>query len=141
MSNANLNVIATALAKRLKPDALPSGEYNLDGLKVLVSFSGKMVKGEAEERTPTTNIPHIAVLALFAQKTGIMQEHCFRLLEEAMTEAVTLGKKGEETIKPFVKDYEKAEEKVRATLAALPKVKVEGKVLTKGVNIQMEVVQ
>lgn len=134
-----LNVILTALIKKLKPETIESGEYNLEGKKITLTFHGTLVKGEAEERTPTTSVPMKAFMALCFQKSGMMQERIDNIVREAMIEAIQMDKKGEETIRPFIKNFEKAEEQVKATLAALPKVKVEGKVLTKGVEIEIEI--
>lgn len=136
-----LNVILTALIKKIKPETIESGEYSLEGKKVMVTFHGTLVKGESEERTPTVNIPMKTFMALCFQKSGMMQEHIDNIVREAMIEAIQMDKKGEETIRPFIKNFEKAEEQVKATLAALPKVKVEGKILTKGVEVEIEEVK
>jgi hypothetical protein len=133
-------IAANALVKKLKPDTIEAGEYDLSGTKVLVSFEGKLVKKPNEERTPTVSIPVKTVLALTLQKAGIQREHIESILVEAMTEAIELGEKGEDALAPFIKDYEQYEQRVKATLAQLPKVQVEGKVLTKGLEVKMEVV-
>lgn len=132
-------VVSTAIAKMFKAEKLEPGTYPLDGIKVTLTLGGTMTKNEPEMRVPTTSISILTVLALTLQKSGIQAERIKDIVKAAMTEAVNMGESSKNAIEPYIKDIEKWEKEVKETLAELPKVQVEGKLLTKGVTVKMEV--
>lgn len=138
MASVN-EVVATALAKQIKAVALPVGKYDLTGTKVTIELSGTMTKCDSEDYTPTVSVPVKAALILALQKAGVQDVNISKILVEAMKEALTLGKKGEDAIKAHVKKYDEIEEDFVKTLAKLPKQTREGKTLTKDVNVKIEI--
>jgi hypothetical protein len=130
-------IVGTAISKLVKGGDLPVGTYSLDGTVVRVELSGEMRKLPGEWRTPTASIPMIAVMANFISAMGIQREQALEKLQVAMTAAIANGEKGQEYVEAFTRDYEKYEEKVRSTLAELPKVAVAGKTLTKGCKAEI----
>lgn len=110
--------------KKEKMPAVPVGTHDLEGVKVVITLSGKAKKGEAYEYTPTAEIPMIPVLCLLLKKTGCVGPNVLNMIVESMNEAVAAKEKGEEAMKELMADYEKAKEKVEKTLKKLdPKMK------------------
>lgn len=133
-------LVKVAVQKGLKADSakLDAGEYNLDGTRVIVDLKGKLVKGEAEWHTPTTSIPTVAALALAFKLMGVQRERFLETLEVAMQAALNADEQAEAYVQAFNDDYARCEEKVRASMKALPPRRHEGKVYTN--KVKMEVV-
>jgi hypothetical protein len=119
--------IADELKKR---DGLEPGTYNVVDESVNVSMSGLCEVNVPEMFTPTVEIPLKVSLALFMRYSGITGQHALNALERAMTEALTLGVKGEKTIVECA-TLDKYEEKVKVMLGELPKKERKGKTLVK----------
>jgi len=132
-------VVQTVLAKTIKAVGLPVGKYDLTGTKVTIELSGTMEKRPDEEYTPTVSVPVKAALILALQKAGVQDANISKILVEAMKEALAIGEKGEDAIKPHVKKYDEIEKAFVKTLAKLPKQTREGKTLTKDVNVKIDV--
>ncbi len=131
----------TALANALAVDGvkLDVGHHEVD-FKVLVHVTGSITKLKDTSKTPTVSIPLKATLALALQKAGVQRENITRILTEAMTEALNMGKKGEETIKEQLADVEAAMKRVTAVTSALPKTPVSGKTIC-DLNCKVEEVE
>jgi len=123
---AALNSILAKLAKAAGP--LAPGLYAVDET-VTVRVSGTVQKSEDEVYTPTVAIPVKAVLGTLLPRLGATREAAMRVLVEAMTEAVNLDVKGDDTLKARMKDVDAAMAQVESVLDALPPKTRTGKTL------------
>tara|TARA_Y100000034_G_scaffold133414_1_gene198813 strand:- start:36 stop:521 length:486 start_codon:yes stop_codon:yes gene_type:complete len=131
----------TKLAKPLKKSISPGNHLVADS--VVIQVNGSVNRSEDEEYTPTTEIPILATLAIFIEKSGIVADNVSAMLLEAMQEAILHenGETGEatdatstETITARLKDIERAMERVRELTAELPLKERAGKTTVK-VNV------
>ena len=133
----------TKLAKPLKKSITPGNHLVADS--VVIQVNGSVLRSEDEEYTPTTEIPILATLAIFIEKSGIVADNVSAMLLESMQEAI-LHDKGEETaadggdktatalIETRLRDIERAMERVRELTDALPLKERAGKTTVK-VNV------
>jgi len=119
------NQIKKQITKTKAKDLIKPGNYQINRT-IVFQVKGNVRKGEETEFTPTVAIPIKAAMALLLEKSGITREHSSRLLVEAMTEAINLGKQGEDFVKEKINVIEEAEKKVKETIDALPKAKKKG---------------
>jgi hypothetical protein len=131
--------VKALIAKAWKDEELdldPGRHYFDDVLTIRVSG---MVEKQADQLVaPTTSVPLILTLALFWEKAGITREHALNMLREAITEAMTEGADKGERIEARLKDVEAAVKAVKDDLIAkLPKARRSGKVVTKGLEVEL----
>jgi hypothetical protein len=131
------DLLKLAIAKKLEKDTKEfkpaPGIHDIDET-FTVHVKGTLTKLADVEYTPTVDIPLIPTLALVLEKAGFQRELAKKLLVEAMTEALTIGEKGEH-VAERVKDIEAATAHVKEVTGALPKKTKSG--ATK-VDIQIE---
>ena len=122
------NLLAIAIAAKLKKQAdkakktLDAGVYDIDEV-ITLHVKGTVKRSEDTTRTPTADIPLLATMALFMEKSGITGPHAMNMLVEAMTEALDANKEGTEkndVITRNIKNIESAETQVRAAMDKLP---------------------
>jgi hypothetical protein len=133
------NTIKSLIARVWKNEALQldAGEHFFDEV-LTVHVSGTVTKHSDQMAAPTTSLPLIPILALFWEKCGVSRDHALRMLREAITEAMETGKDKDERIEARIKDVEKAVEAVKKDLIAkLPKQKRSGRVVTKGLHVEV----
>jgi len=131
-------VVKLALrAIKADPKAVDAGEYRLDGTRVIIDLSGKLVKGEAEYHPPTTSIPLIPAIALAVQMMGIQRERFMEVLEVAMNAAIASNEKGNEYIAAFNKDWAATANRVKEAPRNLPPRRHEGKVYPRDVAVDV----
>ena len=123
---AALNACLSKLAKAAGP--LAPGHYNVDET-VTLRIAGAVDKCEDEVYTPTVAIPVKAVLGTLLPRLGATREAAMKVLVEAMTEAVNLDVKGDDTLKARMKDVDAAMAQVESVLDALPPKTRTGKTL------------
>jgi hypothetical protein len=121
-----------------EPLDLEVGRHYVDEV-LTVRVSGTVRKESDTFCSPTVSIPLIPTLALFWEKSGIAQDHALRMLREAITEGMSVGKDTTEEIQARMKHVEKAIQTVKEDLLEkLPKQRRAGRVITK--DLQVEVV-
>lgn len=133
------NTIKSLIARTWKDEALElaAGDHYFDEV-LTIHVSGTVTKHADQMAAPTTSLPLIPILAFFWQKCGVSRDHALRMLREAILEAMANGKSKDEQIEARIKDVEKAVETVKKDLIAkLPKVKRSGRVVTKGLRIEV----
>ena len=93
MESATIVALANALDKQAKPlkKNLVVGTHEIDEI-VTVRVKGTVTKGASVMYTPTADMPILAVLAIFIEKSGIVGDNISRMLGEAMQEAIEFGK-------------------------------------------------
>jgi hypothetical protein len=127
------------IAKAWKDEALDlePGQYYCDEL-LTVRISGTVEKKDDEFAAPTVSIPLVATLALFWEKCRVTRDHAFRMLREAITEAMLDGVKEDANIESHIKDVDAAIKAVRNDLInKLPKMRRTGKVITKDLTVSV----
>lgn len=106
-------------------DEVQPGVYDFD---FTIRAKGTLSKGKDTEKTPTSSMPHITVLALMVRRMGIQRDAALAMLQECMTEALTMDVDAREKLLEAQPEIALAEQQVRKTLAALPKSPVKGAV-------------
>lgn len=133
------NTIKSLIARTWKDEALEldAGDHYFDEV-LTIHVSGTVTKHADQMTAPTTSLPLIPILAFFWQKCGVSRDHALRMLREAILEAMENGKSKDERIEARIKDVEKAVEAVKEDLIAkLPKVKRNGRVVTKDLRVEV----
>jgi len=133
------SAIKSLIARVFKNEALDlnAGDHYFDEV-ITIHVSGTVTKHADQMAAPTTSLPLIPILALFWEKCGVSRDHALRMLREAILEAMASGKSKDEQIEARIKDVEKAVETVKKDLIAkLPKVKRNGRVVTKDLRISV----
>jgi hypothetical protein len=134
MKGLTIVALANALdkqAKPLKPNLTP-GTHLVDET-ITVRVTGKIVKGEDVDYTPTAEIPILPVLAILIEKSGAVGMNLANMVAEAMNEAILYGKDREnvdgealpdlssrEAIEQRMKDLEATMKRVRKVTGDLP---------------------
>lgn len=139
-NNAAELLIAKLLEKKVKDFVPLVGETNID-MEFNVHVKGTIKKSADVEFTPTISIPLKMTVALLLAKMGFQRDKAMALLVESMTEALTLGEKGEDKIAEHIADVDAAMERVTAVTAALPKQIRKGPTNIKGAIEISEVVK
>ena len=135
MDNTTKNLIARAWKNETLD--LDAGDHYFDEV-ITIHVSGTVTKHADQMAAPTTCIPLLPVIALFWEKCGISRDHALRMVREAITEAMANGKSKDEQIQARIKDLEKAVEAVKKDLISkLPKVKRNGRVVTKELRVEV----
>jgi glycine cleavage system protein P-like pyridoxal-binding family len=131
MKNINtiaLRSLAKAIAEEIKERAeIQPGTYKVSE-ELNISLDAVVTQNGEEEYTPTISIPTKVTLALFVRYSGITGQAALDALQRAMTEAVKLGEKAEESVSEMA-NIKEAEAKVKKMLGKLPKDKRKGKCL------------
>ncbi len=133
------STVKALLAKAWKDEDLDleTGRHYFDETLTL-RVTGSVEKQADQLVAPTASIPLVATLALFWEKSGITRDHALKMLREAITEAMEDGADKGEQIQARLKDVEAAIKAVKDDLIAkLPKVKRSGRVITKGLEIEI----
>jgi hypothetical protein len=133
------NNIKALIAKAWKDEDLDldPGRHYFDDV-VTVRLSGIIEKQADQLVAPTTSVPLITTLALFWEKAGIARDDALNMLREAITEAMSEGTDKNEQIESHIKDVEAAVKAVKDDLIAkLPKARRSGRVVTKGLDVEI----
>lgn len=117
---------------------VPPGVYK--DIKISLSLEiSKMKVGAPFERTPTTEIPFLAVCALLLKRMGVQREEALDILRRTMTEALELGK--DATVK--ILEESGVDQMVtrlkNEVISKLPKVPVQGSVSIDPDDVSMTV--
>ena len=127
VSTLTLTAAVKALGDEIKSrDDLDPGSYSVNDSLSFTLVGNVSVNGK-ETYIPTIAIPLKVTMALFVRYSGITGDRALQALEQAMSEALTLGEKGESHVAE-VAMLDKAEEKVKLMLGELPKKTRKGKV-------------
>ena len=94
----------------------------------IIRVKGAIKVSADYQRTPTVDIPIIETLALFMKYCGVTGEFAANALFKAMTDAVNKDKTGQGEILAALPIINATMDKVKAKLAALPKVDIKGPV-------------
>jgi hypothetical protein len=141
MKNLNtltLRTLAKAIETELKSRTdIQPGTYKVNE-ELNISLAASIVQNGEEEYTPTISIPTKVTLALFVRYSGITGDAALSALQRAMTEAVKIGEKAEESVSELA-DIKAAEKKVKKMLGELPKDKRKGKCLIDVASASAEV--
>jgi len=87
---------------------------------------------------PTVSIPLIPTLAFFLERCHFHRDMAITILREAIVEALSENKSMDQQIEARMDDIQKSIESIKNDLLAeLPKQKRKGRVLTKGLNIEV----
>jgi len=127
------------LAKSWKNETadLPVGRHNIDEA-LLVRVRGEIEKHDDQMIAPTVSIPLVSVLAFFWERAGIERDVAMSMLREAITEAMTEGRKEDAAVLKRIEDVETAIKAVKSDLiATLPKMPRNGKLDTSRLTIQV----
>jgi len=133
------SAIKSLIARVFKNEALDldAGEHYFDEV-ITLHVTGTVQKQNDGLAAPTVSIPLILTLALFWEKAGIARDHALRILKEAILEAMENGNNQSEQIEARLKDVERAVSAVKKDLLdKLPKVKRNGRVVTKDLRIEV----
>ena len=133
------STIKSLIARVFKNEALDldAGDHYFDEV-VTLHINGSVTKHSDQMAAPTTCVPLLPVIALFWEKCGVSRDHALRMLREAILEAMENGKSKDERIEARIKDLEKAVEAVKKDLISrLPKIKRNGKVVTKDLRVEV----
>jgi len=135
------DLLHVAIAKLLKdtPD-LPVGQVTVDET-VTLHVKATIKRNQDGEYTPTISIPLKATMALLLAKMGFQRERAAELLIEAMTEALSGERLGEDAISERMADVDAAMARVTAITDALPKAVRKGATTVKGSVEVVEVVE
>jgi len=132
----NAKALLAKTWKNEDADLLPGRQYVDE--EFVVRVTGSVEKLDDEMVAPTVSIPLISVLALFWEKCGVVREHAFAMLREALQESMTNRVKEDAAIKERIKDVDEAVKAIRKDLiAGLPKMHREGKVLLDDLQVEV----
>jgi hypothetical protein len=123
MRPTTLIALANRLEKMAKPlkGNLTPGVHLVDET-VTIKVSGQVTRGEDTTYTPTAEIPILATLAIFIEKTGIVSGNVAAMLAEAMNEAYEYNSDADgytgnrEAIEERLKDIDATMERVRTEI-------------------------
>lgn len=119
------NILLVALAKKLEKMSedvvIAPGDYQIDQT-ITLRITGTVKKGKPTEAAPTVKIPLLATMAILLERMGFQRERASEMISECMTEAMTTNVIASEIIVARIKDFEKAEELVKKTIAEMPKM-------------------
>ena len=133
---ATLATIAKAIKVSLAGRRPDVGKHEVNETLTL-RVSGQVTRAADGERTPTSDIPLKATLALFMRYSGVTGPAALAALERAMREAIEDGEQGASAISE-IHEIDSAMDRVKATLAALPKVPKKGAVtVRKGFTVEV----
>lgn len=127
------------LAKSWKNEAadLPVGRHAIDET-LLVRVRGEIEKHDDQMIAPTVSIPLVSVLAFFWERAGLERDAAMTMLREAITEAMTEGRKEDAAVLKRIGEVESAIKAVKTDLiATLPKMPRAGRLETKNLNIDV----
>lgn len=127
------------LAKSWKNEAadLPVGRHEVNET-LIVRVRGEIEKHDDQMIAPTVSIPLVSVLAYFWERAGIERDAAMSMLREAITEAMTDGRKEDAAVLKRIEDVEAALKSVRQDLiATLPKMPRAGRLDTKNLSIDV----
>lgn len=116
---------------------LPVGRHEVNET-LLVRVRGEIEKHDDQMIAPTVSIPLVSVLAFFWERAGIERDTAMSMLREAITEAMTEGRKEDAAVLKRIEDVEAAITAVKTDLiATLPKMPRAGRLETKGLTIDV----
>ena len=116
---------------------LPVGRHEVNET-LIVRVRGQVEKHDSQMICPTISIPIIPVLAFFWEKVGLERDAAMSMLREAITEAMTDGRKEDAAVLRRIKDVEAAIKAVKTDLiATLPKMPRAGRLDTKNLCIDV----
>ena len=127
------------LAKSWKNEAadLPVGKHEINET-LIVRVRGEIEKHDDQMIAPTVSIPLVSVLAYFWERAGIERDSAMSMLREAITEAMTDGRKEDAAVLKRIEDVEAAIKAVKTDLiATLPKMPRAGRLDTKNLSIDV----
>lgn len=127
------------LAKSWKNETadLPVGRHEIDET-LLVRVRGEIERHDDQMIAPTVSIPLVSVLAYFWERAGLERDAAMSMLREAITEAMTEGRKEDAAVPKRIEDVEAAIKAVKTDLiATLPKMPRNGKLDTSRLTIQV----
>jgi len=127
------------LAKSWKNECadLPVGRHEVNET-LLVRVRGEIEKHDDQMIAPTVSIPLVSVLAFFWERAGIERDTAMSMLREAITEAMTDGRKEDAAVLKRIEDVEAAIKAVKSDLiATLPKMPRAGRLNTKNLSIDV----
>ena len=127
------------LAKSWKNEAadLPVGRHEVNET-LIVCIRGEIEKHDDQMIAPTVSIPLVSVLAYFWERAGIERDSAMSMLREAITEAMTDGRKEDAAVMKRIEDVEAAIKAVKTDLiATLPKMPRAGRLETKNLSIDV----
>lgn len=127
------------LAKSWKNEAadLPVGRHEVNET-LIVRVRGEIEKHDDQMIAPTVSIPLVSVLAYFWERAGIERDAAMSMLREAITEAMTDGRKEDAAVLRRIEDVESAIKAVKTDLiATLPKMPRAGRLDTKNLSIDV----
>lgn len=127
------------LAKSWKNEAaeLPVGRHEVNET-LLVRVRGEIEKHDNQMIAPTVSIPLVSVLAFFWERAGLERDAAMSMLRDAITEAMTDGRKEDAAVLKRIEDVEAAIKAVKTDLiATLPKMPRNGKLDTSRLTIQV----
>ncbi len=127
------------IAKSWKNEAaeLPVGKHEVNET-LIVRVRGEIEKHDDQMIAPTVSIPLVSVLAYFWERAGIERDAAMSMLREAITEAMTDGRKEDAAVLKRIEDVEAAIKAVKTDLiATLPKMPRNGKLDTSRLTIQV----
>ena len=130
IATAELEMLVKVLATELENrEPMTPDTYTVSN-KLTVAYNGTVTKNSEEEYTPTVKIAHKAAMALLVRYCGVTGDAALHALERAMRDSLAADEKSEDYIIALA-DLKKAEKKVLASLAKLPKAKRQGKTIIK----------
>lgn len=127
------------LAKSWKNEAaeLPVGKHEVNET-LIVRVRGEIEKHDDQMIAPTVSIPLVSVLAYFWERAGLERDAAMTMLREAITEAMTDGRKEDAAVLRRIEDVEAAIKAVKTDLiATLPKMPRAGRLDTKNLCIDV----
>lgn len=127
------------IAKSWKNEAaeLPVGKHEVNET-LIVRVRGEIEKHDDQMIAPTVSIPLVSVLAYFWERAGIERDAAMSMLREAITEAMTDGRKEDAAVLKRIEDVEAAIKAVKTDLiATLPKMPRAGRLDTKNLSIDV----
>ena len=105
---------------------------------LIVRVRGEIEKHDDQMIAPTVSIPLVSVLAYFWERAGIERDSAMSMLREAITEAMTDGRKEDAAVLKRIEDVETAIKAVKTDLiATLPKMPRAGRLDTKNLSIDV----
>ena len=125
-----------ALSETLKKEAkknrpkVHAGVYQISG-RIELGIKGEIEVLPDEQYVPTTSIPLIATIALFAEKAGITRESTKRLFIEALKEAQQTKVQAEGPIAERCRDIEAGIKFVKGITGSMELENRIGKVISK----------
>lgn len=127
------------IAKSWKNEAaeLPVGKHEVNET-LIVRVRGEIEKHDDQMIAPTVSIPLVSVLAYFWERAGLERDSAMSMLREAISEAMTDGRKEDAAVLKRIEDVETALKSVRQDLiASLPKMPRAGRLDTKNLSIDV----